>query len=283
MKKAVILAVLLLLISSVLYAQHGASSEEPAEPKITVFYFGQNIAGDVFQVQSVARFDSRAPLGIVVGNLTGLTGEAKIWLDSLVLVKAEEEEPVAVPVEEPDMASDSLTIGTTPEEAADTVVAVVVEPPAGYQKPIATFEIPITSLSTGNAARDEMFKAEEYLNVNEFSTALFELVAVSDLSSFRLLDNQEIGLIATGDLTLHGVTKRISNIRMFMNYITEKPVTRQNANLTGDLLHFTAELSIKLSDYGIVIQPENLLTLDDKVTILIDAFGTTNPLSAASE
>jgi len=48
-------------------------------------------------------------------------------------------------------------------------------------------------------------------------------------------------------------------------------------------LHFTAELSIKFSDFEIVIQPENLLTLDDKVSILIDAFGTTNPLSAASE
>jgi len=221
MKKAVILAVLLLLISSVLYAQQGNSSEEPAEPKITVFYFGQNIEGDVFQVQSVARFDSRAPLGTVVGTLTRLTGEVQIWLDSLVLVDTEDEEPVAVPVEEAAEVSDSMMAesDTAMGEAADTISVAIVEPPAGYQKPLATFEIPITSLSTGNATRDEMFKAEEYLNVTEFPMAVFELVAVSDLSSFKLADNQEIGLIATGDLTLHGVTKRISNIRMFMNYI----------------------------------------------------------------
>lgn len=289
MKKAVLLAALLLLISSMLYAQKGVSSEEPAEPKITVFYFGQNIEGDVLQLQSVVRFDSRAPLGIVVGNLSGFTGEAQIWLDSLVLVDVEEEEPeAAIPVEGAEMEGDSITAEPDTalagaEEDVDTMAVAVVEPPAGYQKPIATFEIPITSFSTGNVVRDEIFKAEDYLNVTEFPTAVFELVAVSDLSSFKLADNQEIGLIATGDLTFHGVTKRISNIRMFLNYIEEKPVTVKNRKLTGNLLHFTAEFSIKLSDFGIVIQTENLLTLNDKITILIDAFGTTNRLAAVSE
>ena len=295
MKKAVILATLLLLISSMLFAQHGKTSEEPAEPEITVFYFGQNIEGDVFQVLSSVRLDSRAPLGTIVGTLSGLDGELQIWLDSIVIVDEEAETPAEKPVEI-SVEGDAMTEDTMAaevegemeaidemEESADTISMAMVEPPSGYKKPVGTFEIPISSLSTGNATRDELFKSEEYLNVAEFPTAVFELVAVSDLSAFKLADNQEIGCIGIGDLTLHGVTRRISNIRMFINYIEEKPVTRQNRKLTGNLLHFTAELSIKLSDFDIVIKPENLLTLDDKVTIMIDAFGTTNPLSAATE
>ena len=291
MKKAVLLAALLLLISSMLFAQHGTPTEEPAEPEITTFYFGQNIEGDVFQVLSTVRFDTRAPLGTVIGTLSGLKGDLQIWLDSVVIVSENaqpNETPVELSVEGDAVAEDTsaadvaATMAEAEEaEAADTISMAMPEPPAGYERPTGSFEIPIASLTTGNATRDELFKSEEYLNVAEFPKAIFEVVAISDLSSFKLADNQEIGCIGTGDLTLHGVTRRISNIRMFINYIEEKPVTRQNRNLTGNLLHFTAELTIKLSDFGIVIQPENLLTLDDKVTILIDAFGTTNPISAS--
>ena len=90
-------------------------------------------------------------------------------------------------------------------------------------------------------------------------------------------DKIEVVLNATGRLTLHGVTHPVSNIKVFLTYITEGPVTRKNRKLEGDLLHLTAEMSFKLSDFDISIPTENLLTLDDNVNIIIDAFGTTRP------
>jgi len=293
MKRTFLAAILLvLMVSTMLLGQHGDVVEEVVNPETTVFYFGQNIENDILMIESVARFDSRAPLGTVVGMVQGLTGEATVWLDSIMLEQVEAVEP------EPDVLGDVEAEEETAEDTAGVIggdsaadvdttpvaePVVVVEPPTGYQKPLASFKIPVSTLSTGIAARDEMLRSEEYLDVANYPVASFTLTGIADPSSFQLKDGDEISMTASGELTLHGISKHYSNIKVYMTYIEEKPITGKNTGLTGDILHFTAEMSINLSDFAISIQPENLLTIDNKIKIMLDAFGATSTNVSASE
>jgi len=290
MMKRLLLAILIFLMAgSLLLAQRGESSEEEAvEPETTVFYFGQNLEGDVLMVESIARFDTRAPLGTVVGMINGITGEVEIWLDSVMLMEdlqeaqevetemeAGEETPAEEAPEAEAMAEEAAEEPAESEEEPLEEAEPEVIPPSGYMHPTANFEIPLRNLKTTSPVRDELLKSEAYLDVANYPTAIFTLVNTSDPSAFHLRNGQEISLTAVCDLTLHGVTKRYGNIEVYITYIEEKPITRQNTQMTGNLLHMMAELDIKLSDFEIFIPDEDLLTLDDKVKITVDLFGST--------
>jgi hypothetical protein len=309
MRKAFLLALFLMIATgALLLAQEGEMPEEQVIPETTTFYFGQGLENDVLMVKSLAIFDSRAPLGSVVGLVRGMTGEMTIWLDSIKLVEVAEPEPVeeeaeaeteaeaevdTMQAEETDtmaaaegeeMAAEEM-IEEEPEEEADTVrieAAPTMVPPSGYTKPVMVMEIPLENLTTGNPEMDQLLKSEEYLNVAEYPTATFVLTNVTDPSEFKLEDMREVSLIATGELTMNGLSKSYANIRTFITYIEEKPITGNNTGMTGDLIHITAEFTISLSDFAIAIEPDNLLTMDDKVTLMFDGFGSTNQVTASA-
>ncbi|NIS15432.1 MAG: hypothetical protein GWN00_22415 [Aliifodinibius sp.] len=298
MRKAFLLALFLMIgTAALLLAQEGEMPEEQVIPETTTFYFGQGLENDVLMLRSLAIFDNRAPLGSAVGLVRGMTGELTIWLDSIKLVEVEEvvsEEEEEI--QEPDTMAEADTAAEMPaeeepaaaeeaEEQADTVrlaPAPTVVPPSGYTQPVMVMEIPLNRLTTGNPQLDEMLKSEDYFNVSEYPTATFVLTNVTDPSEYRLQDMREISLIASGELTLNGLSKRYANINVFITYIEEKPITGENTGMTGDLIHIIAEFTISLSDFAISIEPENLVTLDDKVNIMFDGFGSTNRMSASA-
>ena len=300
MRKAFLLALFLVIGTvALLLAQEGDMPEEQVIPETTTFYFGQGLENDVLMVQSLAIFDNRAPLGSVVGLVRGMSGELTIWLDSIKLIETEEvvpeeeepaEEPDTMVEAEADTAAEMAAEEAAPAEEdtaeqADTVrlaPAPTVVPPSGYTQPVMVMEIPLDRLTTGNPQLDEMLKSGDYLNVSEYPTATFVLTNITDPSEYRLQDMREISLIGSGELTMNGLSKRYANIRVFMTYIEEKPITAENTGLTGDLIHINAEFAISLSDFAISIEPENLLTIDDKVNIMFDGFGSTNRMSATA-
>ncbi len=290
MRKNLLLAVLILFMAnSMVLAQRGAASEEPkasVQSETTVFYFGQNLERDVLMVESIVRFDTRAPLGTVMGMITGINGNAEIWLDSVLLAKAVEEveevqtsEGAENKLEE----AESEAIEEVAKEAAAAAEEAVQEiergvtPPEGYSRPTASFEISLANLKTSSPARDALLKSEKYLNIDSFPSALFTIEGASEPSGYHLKNNEEISLTAVGELTLNGHTRRMGNIKVYLTYLEEKPVTKANTGLTGNLLHVSAEFNIKLSDFGIIIPTEDLLTMDDLVKVTIDLVGTTNP------
>lgn len=284
MKKAFLLTIILMLaVSPMLYAQKSDASSEPVTPQTTKFYFGQGLQNDILMVKSNALFDTRGPLGAVIGFIPGVTGQSEIWLDSIMLVEAAQ---VEQEVQEPDTtASPQVDVeATQPDSVVATEVAPVVEPPAGYMRPAATFNIPLANLNTGNPARDEILKSEDYLDVANYPEAVFTLTNIQDPSSLFLENEKQITMIAGGDLTMHGQTKRYSNIRVALTYIEQAPITKKNTQLTGDLMHITADFTINLTDFGISIKPDQYLLIDNKVNITVDALGSTNQESAqASE
>jgi hypothetical protein len=286
MRKNLLLAVLVFFMAnSLVLAQRGTASKEPTapvQPETTVFYFGQNLERDVLMVESIARFDTRAPLGTVMGMITGIYGKAEIWLDSVMVVQATkeaEEVETSTLDQEASVSAESEAVKEVAKPVAEVAAEIEPEiiPPGGYSRPTASFEISLANLKTSSPARDELLRSEKYLNIDSFPTAIFTMEGASEPSGFQLKDNEEISLTAVGELTLHGQTKRLGNIKVYLTYLKEKPVTKANTGLTGNLLHVSAEFNIKLSDFGIIIPAEDLLTLDDLVKVTIDLFGSTNP------
>lgn len=292
MKATIALLAILLMISTLLVAQE--ELEMRVEPEVTVFTFGQNLEGDLMMVQGMVRIDSRAPMGMLGGFISGMTGQAEIWLDSILLVEstaeksseeadlAQEEEELTEEVDSMAEATGDESLSSDEPDSADTEdieIEEVIEPPAGYTMPRMTMHFPLSTLTTGNAYRDSVIMSETYLDITNYPTATFKLTRIESPSSFELEDNIEISATGSGEITLHGQTKSIGNIRIYMTYISEKPLTEQNLELTGNVLHVNAELNIKLSDFGIVIPTEDLLTLNDEVLIIFDGYGVSQPTS----
>ena len=100
----------------------------------------------------------------------------------------------------------------------------------------ATIEADLTALAraTTNAATASCANAG--IQTNQFPTATFKLTSPIDLGSVPA-DGQEISVTATGQLTLHGVTKDV-----------EIPL---KAKLSGDVIAVTGSLPIVFADYGV--------------------------------
>jgi polyisoprenoid-binding protein YceI len=71
----------------------------------------------------------------------------------------------------------------------------------------ASFTVDMNTVSSDRAQRDGQFRGR-IMNTSQFPTATFKLTSPITLSSVEM--NQEIDATATGNLTLHGVTKKVT-------------------------------------------------------------------------
>ncbi len=96
-----------------------------------------------------------------------------------------------------------------------------------------TLSIKTESVNTNNAKRDEHLRTPDYFNVKQFPTMTFQSTSVKAA---------EGGYEATGDLTLHGVTKPVTFTLKGGDKTVEFPKGMQR-------IGFTINLSIKRSDF----------------------------------
>lgn len=115
--------------------------------------------------------------------------------------------------------------------------------------------IEVGSISTDNEARDKHLRSADFFDAAKFPVITFKSTAVSEKAKGSLL--------VTGDLSLHGVTRRI-----------EIPVTSLGAATmpTDKSVHAGFEGSLKLNrnDFGIKAFP-GLLGDEVEVTLNIEA------------
>lgn len=123
----------------------------------------------------------------------------------------------------------------------------------------ASFEVDMTTLTTDSGLRDNAIR-QQAIETSRFPTATFRLTAPIDLGSIPA-EGEEITVDATGDLTLHGVTKSVT-----------LPLT---AKRQGDVIAVVGSLEIPFSDYSIS-QPRAaaVLSVDDKGVMEIQLFLT---------
>jgi polyisoprenoid-binding protein YceI len=105
------------------------------------------------------------------------------------------------------------------------------------------------SISTGNDARDEHLRTADFFDVGKFPTAGFESTSLVPVSA-------RTGKL-TGMLSLHGMVRPIT-----------MTVTLQSPDVNSDRLNFSADGTLRRSDYGMTNYPG---IIGHEVTLHIEA------------
>ena len=123
----------------------------------------------------------------------------------------------------------------------------------------ASFEVDMTTLTTDSGLRDNAIR-QQAIETSRFPTATFTTTAPIELGSIPA-EGEEITVDATGELTLHGVTKTVTI-----------PLA---AKRQGDAIAVVGSLDIPFSDYSIS-QPRAaaVLSVDDKGVMEVQLFLT---------
>ena len=131
----------------------------------------------------------------------------------------------------------ATAVGRTPDVMGSLTLA-------GTQITAVEMSADLSTLQSDKSQRDGQLRRQA-LETNQFPTATFSLTQPIDLGSVPA-DGQVIQATATGDLTIHGVTKSV-----------QIPV---EARVAGDVVTVTGSIDILFADYGIS-QPNSFLVL----------------------
>lgn len=133
--------------------------------------------------------------------------------------------------------------------------------PARFNK--GEIVVDLTSLDTGIALRNEHMV--DLIEAKKYPKATFK---VKSLKAPKLVANEGVAGSATGDFSLHGVTRTIT-VPLTLHYL---PEDKQNPEYRpGDWVNFSSAFNIKLSDYGIPLpKPMFGVKVSDDLAIQVD-------------
>jgi polyisoprenoid-binding protein YceI len=122
---------------------------------------------------------------------------------------------------------------------------------AGTTVSDATFDVDLTTITTDREQRNQ--RVQQALDTNQFPKATFKLTTPIDLGA-DAASGKEVDVNATGDLTLHGVTKSVTF-----------PL---QAKLVSGTVVVAGSIDIKFSDYGVQVpQSQIVLSVADHGTL----------------
>jgi len=136
-----------------------------------------------------------------------------------------------------------------------------------------TITTQVATMKTGNDTRDNHLHSSEWLDASHFPLISFTIISIGDV---KTSGNTATGM-ATGNFTMHGVTKRVS-IPFKMTYLVENASTRQRA--PGDLVMISADFNISLKDFNIA-GTEGVVgsKVGEQIKITAQLFGNALPKS----
>jgi polyisoprenoid-binding protein YceI len=106
---------------------------------------------------------------------------------------------------------------------------------SGTRVETADISVDLASVTSDKSQRDNQFRGR-IMSVTKYPTATFKLTSPIDLGSLPA-DGATVSVPATGDLTLHGVTKSVT--------------TTVTAKRTGGTIQVNGTLPVLFADYGI--------------------------------
>jgi len=127
--------------------------------------------------------------------------------------------------------------------------------------------IDLTTLDTGISMRNDHMR-NRFLQVEQFPKAEFKSVSISGPKT--VAPNKPAEFTVTGDMTIHGVTKRVTApVRVVL--IPESELTKSSRG-PGDWIHATADFAVKLSDFGITVPQTLGMKLSNDIALRLDLF-----------
>jgi len=127
---------------------------------------------------------------------------------------------------------------------------------ANPEKSSVEFILQTTSIDTGNENRDKHLRGADFFDVEKFPAITFKSTAVKAKSKSEF--------DVTGDLTMHGVTKRVTLPVSFLGF---------GKTQRGEKAGFEIETTIDRKDYGVVWNrnlDEGGVLLGDEVKVSIN-------------
>ena len=128
--------------------------------------------------------------------------------------------------------------------------------PANLVTASVNLAVDTASLDSGMKMRDDDMR-ETYLETKKYPTATFKSTAVTGPASIAA--GQSADLRVAGDLTLHGVTRRI---------IVPVHVTLESPKRA----HVTSKFTIRMSDYDVTVPQKLVLSVANEVDVKFDLF-----------
>jgi polyisoprenoid-binding protein YceI len=136
------------------------------------------------------------------------------------------------------------------------VNGTIVADPSNPAASSVQLNINVDALDTGVGLRNKEMR-ERYLETTKFGTATFKSVSVTGPAS--IASNAPADINVTGDLTLHGVTKRMT--------IPVRVVV-----IPDGRIHATTNFKIRMPDFGITVPHNVLVTVNDEVPVHLDVW-----------
>jgi polyisoprenoid-binding protein YceI len=145
--------------------------------------------------------------------------------------------------------------------------------PQDLSKLRGTITTQTATMKTGNDTRDNHLHSAEWLDASRYPQITFTIASVDKVTTSG---NTATGM-ATGNFTMHGVTKRVS-IPFKMTYLVENGSTRLRA--PGDLVMISADFNISLKDFNIA-GTEGVVgsKVGEQIKITAQLFGNALPKS----
>ena len=161
--------------------------------------------------------------------------------------------------------ADLETISGTSVQVSGTIATDLKDP----SKTSGSFTIPVTSLLSGVPMRDEHMAGKDWLNAAEFPNITFAIKSLKLKGDNKALTaGSSVQADATGEFTLHGVTKTIT-IPVRASY--REIAAGQVYGLEGNILRIETTFGIKLSDYGVNIPAGLTAKVANELTLTVKA------------
>ncbi len=132
-----------------------------------------------------------------------------------------------------------------------------------------TISAQVSTMKSGNATRDAHIKSAQWLDAATYGQISFTIASVSNVK----VNGANATGTATGQFTMHGVTKQLS-VPFKITYIDESAKTRDRA--PGDLVMLTADFEVALADYNIAGTKGTIGSkVGEKIKVSAQLFGST--------
>jgi len=112
------------------------------------------------------------------------------------------------------------------------------------------WHLPVESMKTGIELRDQHLAGSNWLDAENHPHIVFQLEEVKDIELVKESAGFETySVTLVGDMTIHGVSKRMSIPNTRVTFMEESERTRRVAE--GDLVSIRTSYSVRLSDFDV--------------------------------